>query len=81
MLVCPVESYGDTPGSDLVPLSSHLVKRTAKFLCISLHDSNALAVIAQHLHSRQAIFTSERIPLNDYAVILDAVNQHDPLTA
>lgn len=79
MLICPVEACNDASGEGMVPISAHMIKCTAKFLCLSLRHSDALTVVARHLHQRAAVFTKDQMPVTDYQTILDAVHQHDPL--
>ncbi|MFI7813044.1 hypothetical protein [Citrobacter werkmanii] len=79
MLICPVEACNDAPGEGLVPISAHVIKCTAKFLCLSLRRSDALTEVARHLHQRSAAFSTEKKLITDYQTILDAVHQHDPL--
>lgn len=78
MYVCPSRACNESQDAPLEPLTPALIKRIAAFCFIELRHSNALCTIARHLHQRGALFCRDRMPIEDYRTILDAVHDNDP---
>lgn len=78
MLISPGRACNQQT-SDLEPFTRQHIVLIAGFMRVDLHCANAITLIARHLHQRQAVFTRDGKPLNDYKTILDAVAIRDPL--
>lgn len=71
----------DQQVTELELLTRQQVVLIANFMHVELRHSDAIAVIARHLHQRHAAFTRDGKPLNDYKKILDAVSLRDPFAS
>lgn len=79
MLICTARAYEDVLSEGLEPLTACLIKRIASFLAIEIRRSDAIFIIAQHIHQRCAAFAADFSPISDYNTILNEVYFHDPI--
>lgn len=81
MFVCPARACFEADDSPLEPLTPSLIRKIASFCFIELRHTDALNLIARHLHQRNALFSSDKKNIDDYRTILAAVYANDPLKA